>query len=76
MFISKTKREIKPPKTQDEIPSVGTYFPLNNTIADNVRKKAEQGSGNPMYMLFKSKDGVPFASSDIRFKEHKIDESD
>lgn len=29
-----------------------------------------------MNMLFKQKDLVPFASSEIRFKEHKIDESD
>jgi len=29
-----------------------------------------------MYMLYKGKEGVPFASSDIRFKDQRIDESD
>lgn len=29
-----------------------------------------------MYMLFKQKEGIPFASSEIRFKDQKIDESD
>ncbi len=29
-----------------------------------------------MYMLFKAKEGIPFASSELRFKDQKLDESD
>lgn len=75
MFLSKTKREEKLNRMQEDVPSVGTYFPLNDTIGENVRKKAEVGNGNPLSMLYQDKAPVPFASSEIRFKETRIEES-
>lgn len=50
---------------QEDIPSVGTYFPLNDTIAENVRKKAEIGSSSSMNLLYSDRSVVPFASSEI-----------
>lgn len=65
MFLSKTKREVKANRMQEDIPSVGTYFPLNDTIAENVRKKAEVGSSSSMNLLYSDRSVVPFASSEI-----------
>jgi hypothetical protein len=58
------------------MPSIGTYDPQNNTIADNVRKRVEQGAGNPLLASMKNKAQIPFSSVDTRFKERKINEND
>lgn len=60
---------------QEDIPSVGTYFPLNDTIAENVRKKAEIGSSSSMNLLYSDRSVVPFASSEIWFKQSRLDEN-
>lgn len=75
MFLSKTKREVKGYKAQEDVPSVGTYFPLNDTIADNVRKKVEVGSSSSMNLLYSDRAVIPFASSEIRFKQSRLDEN-
>lgn len=70
-FLSKTRRENIPVKKEK---SPEPYNPQNGTIADNVRKKTEQGSV-PLLSSMKEKTVAPFATGGQRFKQAKIDEN-
>ena len=57
-------------------PSIGAYNPQNYTIADNCRKKIEQGAGNPLLSSIKEKPQAPFNSAKERFVAKNVDEND
>jgi hypothetical protein len=78
VFISKVERNpYNEAKKKPKTPAVGAYEVKNNTIEENIKKKAGVGFENPLLanLKAKTKANIPFSSNARRFEE-KVNETD